>query len=553
MIRRGPQRIRCAAAAAILLAAGGRAPATEIPGREAPPSLVVVIVVDMLPSGKLESLRPLLSGGLRRMLDAGRVHASCAHAHASTLTAPGHASLLSGMLPSRHGVIMNEWYDRDAHRVVYCVEDPGAASPGADRPDRSPRNLLADGLADLIKDAHPQSLVYAVAAKDRSAILSAGHRPDGAFWFDDARGGFTGDPDAIARLGDWKHEFFARSPKTVPGALARVPESWTYPQRPEAHADDYPYETAPRAAPHDLGAGRGAGPEAARRRAKRIEHSPWMDRLTLDLAAQVLDDRRLGRDAAPDLLVVALGAADFVGHRHGPDSQEYLDAIIRLDGWLSDFIERSERAAAVHGGAVFALSSDHGVLPLPELHPGGRRVDGAAMIARLQSALTERLDPRSTTPFVEATQGGHVYLDRRALEAGGVPFDKAVEEARRILLGFREVARVYRAADLAPGEAGDVWLDLHRAAWHPQRGGDLVVQPCRGCLFTSRAEGTSHGTAYEYDRMVPLILMGRGVEPGSTDAACRTIDLAPTLAGVLGLSFATPRDGRALPLASGPR
>ena len=497
------------------------------------PSLIVVIVVDMLPSGKLETLKPLLSGGFRRLLDAGRIHPACAHAHAATFTAPGHATLLSGLLPRHHGIIMNEWYDITTHREVDCVEERrDAPATGHDRS----RNLIGENLADLMKRSQKASKVYSVAGKDRSAILTAGHAPDGAFWYDEKTGEFTGAP--IRALSGWK----------LAGGI--IPVAWSYPLRPEALPDDYRYETPPRVAPHSLRAEEGtSGAKAARSRARRIEESPWLDWLTLELASKILDDEALGRDAAPDLLVVALSAADHVGHKKGPDSQEYLDTIIRVDGWLGDFMKRAEAAAAPAGGVVFALSADHGVLPLPETQSGARRVDSGAMIARLQSALTSRLDPDATMPFVEESQGGHIYLDRRALAASGVPLEKAIEETRRILQGFGEVARVYRASELATAEGGDSDLDLYRASWYPDRGGDLVVQPCRGCLFTSRSEGTSHGSPYDYDRLVPLILMGPGIEPGTAGAACRTVDLAPTLAEMLGLTFATPRDGKSLPLS----
>jgi len=318
------------------------------------PSLIVVIVVDMLPSGKLETLKPLLSGGLRRLLDAGRIHPACAHAHAATLTAPGHATLLSGLLPRHHGVIMNEWYDITAHREVSSVEERRDAPADAAGHDRY-RNLIGESLADLMKRSQKASKVYSVAGKNRSAILTAGHAPDGAFWYDEKTGEFTGAPGVRARLSGWKP------------AAGIIPDAWSYPLRPEALPDDYPYETPPRVAPHSLRAEEGAsGGKAARSRGRRIAESPWLDWLTLELASKILDDEALGRDAAPDLLVVALSAADHVGHGKGPDSQEYLDTIIRVDGWLGDFMKRAAAAAAPSGGVVFALSADHGVVPLPE-------------------------------------------------------------------------------------------------------------------------------------------------------------------------------------------
>ncbi len=539
------------------------------------PSLVVVIIVDMLPTSRLEEIRPLLKGGIGRLFEEGIVFPGCAHAHAMTHTAPGHATLLSGLLPRHHGVIMNAWYDNVSHREVYCVEDPSAETrrPNFNARTRrdavSPDLLLGENLADALKRSRKGSKVYTISGKDRSAVLSGGHRPDGAFWYNRETGGYTSNPSILPALPAWGEEFWMADPWESPLFRRNIPDAWSYAARPEAHADDYPYEgpAFSRTAPHPVAALASGAPDGGERgagdahpsdvagieeRARQVLFSPWGDWLTLQLASRILDHEDLGRDEDPDLLVVALSSADAVGHTYGPHSQEYLDLILRLDGWLGEFMRAAEKASARTGGAVFALSADHGVLPLPETRPGARRIDPRTIEAPLQAQLKERLAPDAVGPFVASVEGGHVYLDRRTLATHGIPLDRAIGEARRILSGFWSIARVYRSEDLASDEPGDPDLDLNRASWHPERGGDLVIQPCRECLFTSSAEGTSHGTVYEYDRNVPMILMGPGIGRGRSGAACRTVDLAPTLAGILGLTFASPRDGSALPLAMEP-
>ena len=95
--------------------------------------------------------------------------------------------------------------------------------------------------------------------------------------------------------------------------------------------------------------------------------TPWLDWLTLELADRIVEERHLGADDAPDLLVIALSATDTIGHRYGPGSQEHLDHLLRLDAWLGDFMRKTEGSVAKSGRTVlFALSADHGVLPLPE-------------------------------------------------------------------------------------------------------------------------------------------------------------------------------------------
>ncbi len=530
--------------------------AAEVEGGAAPgagkrPGLAVVFVIDQLQSGKLEAMGDRLTGGLGRLLREGHRFTACAHDHASTQTGPGHATLLSGLNPRRNGIIANDWYDPLRHADVYCVGDTSEdAKPSFGDEDSSPMsadNLRDENLSDRIKSTWPGSKVYAVSAKDRSAILSGGHRPDGAFWFDSRTGGFTSNPSIMPALPRWGNDFWGE--RLLESRLFKdnVPATWVHPERPGARPDDYPYEDPAfsRTSPHPL-AGQSGGATRNREIARNVYNSPWIDWLTIRLAGTILGAEGLGKDDTPDLLVVALSGLDLVGHRYGPDSQEHLDLLLRLDAWMGELIQAAESSAGIRG-VIFALSSDHGVLPLPETLPGARRIDGEGLRHRAGAELKARWGEGADS-IIESF-GTHLYLDRRALTGAGLSIDEAIERVRRTLSGFPEIARVYRAADLSGTAGGDEFLRLQANSYDPERGGDLVLQPCSGCLITSSPVGTSHGTPYDYDRGVPMIFMGAGVTAGEDTGECATIDLAPTLASVLGVEFDTPRDGRALGIA----
>ncbi|HET6373076.1 MAG TPA: alkaline phosphatase family protein [Candidatus Polarisedimenticolia bacterium] len=523
------------------------------------PSLVVVIVVDQLPAGTLERRRELLTGGLARLLAEGRSFTRCAHDHALTETAPGHAALISGLSPRDNGIILNEWFDAASHREVYCVGDEGpGGKPNFDDPVSSPvspDHLKGETLSDLLKRSDPLSKVFSVSGKDRSAIIAGGHHPDGAFWYSRASGGFTSNPSLVGSLPSYGEDFWGNTAASRKFLASHMPEQWTYPQRRAAAADDDPHERDlySRVAPHPvLAAGWGSpGPhEWHKGMGDQVFSSPWVDWLTLALGRRILEAESLGGDEHPDLLVVALSGADSIGHLYGPESQEYLDELIRLDAWLGEFMTAAEKSARRAGGVLFALSSDHGVLPLPERVAGARRIDKAALLKRIEAALQERFGAAAQGPFIAGEQSGHLYLDRAKLAALGMTPDEAAEQAKGALAGFPELARVYTAAELtaAPPTVQDPFLRLYRASYDAQRGGDLIVQPCEKCVYGTRPEGTTHGSPYEYDRGVPMILMGRGIDPGADASQCRTVDLAPTIAGLLGLDFETPRDGAPLTL-----
>ena len=62
----------------------------------------------------------------------------------------------------------------------------------------------------------------------------------------------------------------------------------------------------------------------------------------------------------------------------------------------------------------------------------------------------------------------------------------------------------------------------------------------------NRPTGTGHGTPYDYDRHVPIILMGPGVQPGTYAEDSGPEDIAPTLARMLGLEYPIEPDARIL-------
>ncbi|HZI95438.1 MAG TPA: alkaline phosphatase family protein [Patescibacteria group bacterium] len=539
------------AMAGLLSACAARQPraASTTPGVDAPPTLVIVIVVDQLSAGKLEQIGGQFHGGFRRLLEDGRRYTRCAHAHACTETGPGHATLLSGLFPSHSGIVANEWYDRDGHHDVYCAGDerPDAGRNFDGTTAVSAAQLRGENLADLIKRSNPASKIYTVAGKDRSAILTGGHHPDGVFWYSLTTGGFTSNPGLAGELPAWGGDFWGPDPTSTAFYEQNVPPEWSYPVRPGWGPDDAPGEnlTYSRVSPHPLTR---IDPSLVKPSdrvstiARRVFTSPWVDRMSLEIAGRILQHADLGTDDAVDLLVVGLSGVDVVGHSYGPDSQEYLDALIRIDGWLGELMD----AAVPRGRVLFALSADHGVLPLPETIPGARRIDDSKLKERLEKGIASRLGRQAEGPFVEAMLGGDVYLDRRVLTRLGVSTEAAVEAARAELMTWSEVAHVYRGSELRAASPGDPFMGLYRNSYDPARSGDLVMQPCEKCLFTTRSYGTSHGTPYQYDRDVPMILLGSGIPAGEDSAECRSVDLAPTIASQIGLVFDAPRDGRSL-------
>ena len=146
-------------------------------------------------------------------------------------------------------------------------------------------------------------------------------------------------------------------------------------------------------------------------------------------------------------------------------------------------------------------------------------------------------------PWVEVA-GWQVGVKRELARSRGVPVEKAVSVARRYLEKQPVVERVWTREDLET-EKGEL-ADLYRNSFDPERSGDLIVQVREGCLISLHGSGTTHGTPYWYDRHVPLVFWGPGIDAGRIREGVATVDIAPTLAKRLGVTTPVELDGRPL-------
>jgi predicted AlkP superfamily pyrophosphatase or phosphodiesterase len=486
--------------------------------------LGVVIVVDQLRGDLLPRYDDLFTGGFRRILDGGAVFTNTTHDHAETATAPGHTTLATGRMPRNHGIAGNSWYEEvgDRWRPVYAVSDTTVrilADPGL--PGRSPRNIRAEGIGDWIRAADPDARVVAISRKDRGAIPLAGHGATEVYWLalEDGVGGFTTSTYYHEQLPEWVREANATLSPELWGDTV-----WTF---------SGPAGSASRARP-DANAGEGDGvhttlPHHAHIEVDMYDRSAWggwlkdappADGAVTALAIQALGALDLGAREAVDLLALSYSATDGVGHTFGPLSTEQLDNLLRLDRELGELMDSLDASVGA-GRWTLALSADHGVVDLPEW----AREQGMPA-RRVTAAELEAADPA----LAEVTVDDSGEAVAAALRA--TPF---VEEA-------------YPFSELRSEEPADSFATLFRNSFVEGRpssfpGLNVAVRLPEGA--NKRRFGTGHGTPYYYDRWVPFIVYGAGVTSGIHEERAATVDLAPTLARLLGITPPADLDGTA--------
>jgi len=123
------------------------------------------------------------------------------------------------------------------------------------------------------------------------------------------------------------------------------------------------------------------------------------------------------------------------------------------------------------------------------------------------------------------------------------------------LKGLSFVGPTYTHTTLETPQTGDSIADLFRHSYTPGRAGGLLSRYgvemwwAENTLAWGMPFGTTHGSPFYYDRWVPLILMGPGIEAGTVEDPVGPMDLAPTLAYLAGVPF--PDDLNGVPLPGG--
>ncbi len=514
------------------------------PTPPAAPRLVVVLVVDQMRGDYLNRFNVLLEGGLRRLVDQGQWFQEAYFGAAMTGTAPGHATIATGQDPREHGVFEQSWFDRDSNEVVRWTDDP--RYPVLNDPDSgaSPFRLRKETVGDWLKKASPQSHVVSLAIKARSAIALGGHSADAAFWFHPDVPGAVTSTYYLPELPAWVAPFNEKVLFQYEG------QSWE-----PMHAESRNAETRQDGFDTENG-----GVDVSfthhfdENYFRQITFSPLGDHLTLQFATLAIDNMELGQDDTADLLWIGLSSADLIGHLYGPYSQEVEDYYTRLDAYLGEFFDGLDARIGKDQYSV-VLTSDHGVAPLPEYAqfqgvPAKRIVsdDYQAFISSCDRNLGQEFEVGRAC-FRHATFEG-IVLDYETATSAGIDSTAFEMACKQELEALPFVAAAYTRSELLsrrqPGE--DPYLDAYRRTWPADRGPDILLRWPPYWLVDTFPGGTNHGTPYNYDTHVPLLVMSSQVEAGSSVERLDMRAVAPTIAKLLGV--ASPADvPAAAPLA----
>jgi predicted AlkP superfamily pyrophosphatase or phosphodiesterase len=498
------------------------------------PKLIVLISVDQMRGDYIDRFQHQWSKGLKRLVSEGAWFRQADYPYYNTVTCAGHASMSTGTVPAIHGMVLNQWWERDNSRLVSCTDDEDQQLVTYGIPVKgvghSAKHLMTTTLSDEMRiQGAPSPRVVSISLKARSAINLGGHRPDAVIWLDEENGEWVTSTafskETVPYFADYITKHPLRNEMGRPWDRSMPKERYLYDgslqgrQRTALVTKDFPHIV------------KGTGAEVGGAFTDAWESSPYSDAYLAGLAGAALDGLKLGRGAGTDYLGISFSALDKVGHDFGQDSHEVQDVLIHLDRELGVLLDKLDREVG-KGNYVLGLTADHGVAPVPErLKAQGfdaGRISTATIGRQIDEVLGRELGPGSYRTRV-------IYNDiyfNTGVYAKLLQNTKAMDAVIEAVIKTPGVWRVYKKGELS---AADPLTRASFLSHFEGRSGDLKMLG-KDYWITSSSTST-HGTGHRYDTRVPVILFGAGIKKGEYIQPSSPIDLAPTLAFLTGVTL----------------
>lgn len=503
------------------------------------PKLVVGIVVDQMRYDYITRFWNHYSeGGFKRLVNDGF---NCKNNHfnyAPTSTGPGHTSIYTGTTPATHGIIGNNWYDKEAEAEVYCASDARFNSVGTatDAGKMSPHRMNVTTITDELR-LHTQmrGKTIAISLKDRGAVLPGGHTANAAYWFyGKDEGSWVTSSFYMKELPKWVSDFNASN------KAEKYKKPWTTLKDINTYVESGPDnnkyegmfsgETAP-IFPHDL-----SKLWDANNKFDILKGSPYGNSLTADFAIEALKKEHLGADKNTDFLAVSFSSTDIVGHGFGVNSKEIQDVYLRLDADIERLLKALDKKVGKEEYTVF-LTADHGAINVPSYLKDQRIPAGYFESDSIKLKFNTFLKYTfGTADIIKNFSNYQFFLDHKIIKNLDMKVAEVQETIAKELLGYEGIEKVYTGHQMWKNEYTKGIPYILQNGYNQKRSGDVLVVLAPGVISYPRT-GSTHGSPQIYDTHVPLLFYGKGIKKGSTVARTEISDIAPTIASLLGIAY----------------
>ncbi len=508
---------------------------TNLEAQQRTPKLVVCITVDQLRGDYIEYFYNTFGErGFKRLMNEGLVYNHIRFEFSDVDRASAFATLFTGSNPCFHGVTCGKVYDFDNDRETSILYDKDYLG-NYTRDNYSPKNLIGSTIGDELKIASGgRSDVYAIAPDAESAILSAGHAANGAFWMDDLNGKwatttyYKGIPWYVDRYNNGVESLSARLDKMV----------WT-PSLPLDKYDAFPYllDEIPFKYTFD---------EKTKDCFPRLKTTPFINKEINRLALQFLEYGAFGTRTCPDMLAITYYAGNYRGTMSKDYTREIQDTYYQLDKDIEQLLDAIDKKVGLANTLVVFTGS--GYYTGEEAYADGMQINGGEFhpkrcVALLNMYLMAIYGQQCS--WVKGYYDNQIYLDRKAIEDAKLSLQEIQDRSAEFLMEFSGVQHVTTDNALRAGDWNEGTAKFRHGTHHLRRG-DLIIELQPGWVVNNDNPKEKLKIIRNNAVITPLVFMGSGIKPERVYREVKATEVAPTITHVLRIR--PPNASESLPL-----
>lgn len=496
------------------------------------PRLVVILSVDQMRTDYISRYwNKFQEGGFKRLVNEG---AFCSNAqldlHVQKVST-GTATLFTGVYPAAHGIISDSWYDRLKKKEVNCIVDNYYITVGSDSKEgeRSAAKLLSPTIGDLMKiNTRNKSKVFSIAMNDVSAVLSAGHAANGAYWFDSQNGNMISSSYYIDIFPEWVRQFNAKE-----YAKTFAQRDWTtllpLSSYEESLPDDYVLEKGFydkwNTFPYSM---KKLMDKAVNY--KFLKTTPFGNNIVRDFATSLILAENLGKDEYPDLLNLTFTSMDYENNSFGPASIEMEDTYLRLDQDIALLLDFIDKTVGKGNSLVVLTSTCSSSYPVEymkeEFNMSVGTFSPESAIALLKSFLNITYGQGE---WIEVVGDQQIYFNHDLLEKKNISLQDIQTKTANFITQFEGVKIALPSTSFEQGDFSKGQLAVIANSYNFKRSGDVLYQLEDGWQPVYKYDRT----IYNDNSNIPFVMSGKAVKHLQIRKKIQGEDMIPTILEIL--------------------
>lgn len=497
------------------------------------PTLIVGITIDQLRTDYIQLLQSHFGeNGFKRLLRDGVYIENAVFGIADVNKVTSTALLYSGAFPNVTGITGEMLYDDVARKSKKIFHDPKYIGNTTDE-TYSPMALKVSTISDELRmDNNGIGCVYAIAPDAQQALIMAGHAANGAFWISDKTGKWASTtfykefPSAVM-LRNLNHPLSARIDTMRWSPVKNVND---YPDIP-LHRTLFPFKYS----------------FMGEDKYGQFKSSPLVNEEVTSLAVDCINDLKLGKRAAVDMLNIAYTAAPYPYSEDADRRIELQDEYIRLDKELAKLFATIDSTVGKNA-FIFVTSTgyfDNTFATEPRFNIPSGEFSSKKAVSLLNMYL---MAIYGNGNWVNGYFNEQIFLNEKLAKEKNIPIEELREKSGEFLRRMSGVNEAYTFDEILNNPVGDNIEQLHRSVYN-ETAGDIYLEIAPGWTVVDDLNIPSPPQKQVRDNAVatPIFIISPDVEPQKISTPIDATLLAPTVARLLRIR--SPNAAGGMPLS----